>query len=57
LKTLYGRFVPEQWVTIGMKYVLIAAIISVAVFSTLASFGSNLFNTTYELALNSQAER
>jgi hypothetical protein len=57
LKTLYGRFIPEQWVAIGMRYVLVAAIISVAVFSTLASIGSNLFNTTYELALNSQAER
>jgi Flp pilus assembly pilin Flp len=57
LKTLYGRFVSEQWVAIGVKYVVVAAIISVAIFSTLASTGSSLFNTTYELALNAQAER
>jgi hypothetical protein len=57
LKTLYGRFVSEQWVAIGVKYVLVAAIVSVAIFSALASTGSTLFNTTYELTLNSQAER
>jgi Flp pilus assembly pilin Flp len=57
LKTLYGRFVSDQSVAIGMKFVLIAALVSVAIFTTLASTGSNLFNTTYELALNSQAER
>ena len=57
MKTLYGRFVSEQWVAIGVKYVLVAAIVSVAIFSALASTGSTLFNTTYELTLNSQAER
>jgi len=57
LKTPPRRFVSEQSVAIGMRYVLVAAIVSVAIFSTLASTGSNLFNTTYELALNSQAER
>jgi Flp pilus assembly pilin Flp len=57
VKTLFGRFVSEQWVAIGMNYVLVAAIVSVAIFSALASTGSSLFNTTYELALTSQAER
>ena len=57
MKTLYSRFASDQSVAIAMKYVLVAAIVSVAIFSTLASTGSNLFNTTYELALNSQAER
>jgi Flp pilus assembly pilin Flp len=57
LKTLYSRFASEKSVATGVKYVLVAAIVSVAIFSTLASAGSNLFNTTFELALSSQAER
>jgi Flp pilus assembly pilin Flp len=57
MKTFYGRFVSDQSVAIGMRYVLIAALVSVAIFTTLESVGSNLINTTFELALNSQADR
>jgi hypothetical protein len=40
-----------------MKFVLIGTLFSVAIFSTLGTLGANLFNTTFELGLYSQAER
>ena len=57
MTTYFGRLVPHQSGTTIVKYALIATIVSVAIFSTLGSLGSTLFNTTFELALNSQADR
>jgi pilus assembly protein Flp/PilA len=57
LKTLFGRFVSDQSGATSMKYGLIAAFLSAAIFIVLGGLGSNLFNTTFDLALNSQAER
>jgi pilus assembly protein Flp/PilA len=48
LKTLFGRFVSDQSGAISMKYALIAALSSVAIFIALGSLGSNLLNTTIE---------
>jgi pilus assembly protein Flp/PilA len=57
LRTLFGRFVSDQSGATSMKYALIAAFLSVAVFITIVSLGSNFSNTTFDLAFNSQAER
>jgi Flp pilus assembly pilin Flp len=57
LKTLFGRLVSHQSGTTVMKFVLIGTLFSVAIFSTLGTLGANLFNTTFELGLYSQAER
>jgi pilus assembly protein Flp/PilA len=57
MKTLFGRFVSDQSGATGMKQALIAALFSVAIFITLGSLGSNLFNTDYDMAVSSQAER
>jgi Flp pilus assembly pilin Flp len=57
LKTLFGRLMSHQSGTTIVRYALIATFFSVAIFSTLGTLGSTLFNTTFDLALNSQAER
>ncbi len=57
LKALFGNFVSDRSGATSMKYALIGALVSVAIFITLGSLGSNLLNTTFELALSSQAER
>jgi Flp pilus assembly pilin Flp len=57
LQTPLGRVVSHQSGTTILQYALIASIVSVAIFSTLGTLGSTLFNTTFELALNSQADR
>lgn len=57
MKTPFGRLASHQSGTTIMRYALIATLFSVAIFSTLGTLGSTLFNTTFELALNSQAER
>jgi Flp pilus assembly pilin Flp len=48
LKTLFGRFISDQSGAIGMKFALIAALSSVAIFIALGSLGSSLLNTTSE---------
>lgn len=57
MKIFFGRLASHESGTTIMRYALIATILSVAIFSTLETLGSTLFNTTFELALNSQAER
>ena len=48
MKTLFGRFISDQSGAIGMKFALIAALSSVAIFIALGSLGSSLLNTTSE---------
>jgi hypothetical protein len=52
VNTLFGEAGAKS-----MKYALVAAFFSAAVFITLASLGANSSNTTFDLALSTQAER
>jgi pilus assembly protein Flp/PilA len=48
LKTLFGRFISDQSGAIGMKFALIAALSSVAIFIALGSLGSSLLDMSIE---------
>jgi Flp pilus assembly pilin Flp len=48
MKTLFGRFISDQSGAIGMKFALIAALSSLAIFIAFGSLGSNLLNTSLE---------